>query len=981
MNLAGKDAERYSMLALNATTVALKGLKGTAHSIIYAGEQSTANNTCVNKPTGSGAATLSIKNNGETDYVYGGEIVSGVTLALNGGKQTLGNAIVNGNITVNQGALTVDGGKLNGTVSVSANGQLTATGAITLLNAISSAGTVDISGLESLTLGSNIIDSAQNEGAITTYTIINGGTIAGAEALTSDILKATIQADGIQTNGTDWTFANGKLVVTLTSEELTWSGGNLTWQDGAVLDDGGVFDQEDSVTFKTAGALTATLAEDITALNVNVDAATTLTIAGGENKLTVAETLTNAGTLVLASGAYDLKSVSNTGTIELGNVALHASENITMGGNVTISGNIDVTSSRDSNGYGVRLDIAQGGTWTLQDGAAVNRTTSGAYYINGKLAVADNATASFSTVDDIHHGYLAPTTDPAKIELGAGSTLNLSVNNFTDYNGATIELGAGSTLNLKASGTIHFRQSTIGSEGGTIVLDANRVNLDEPRDGDSNVAGTSTQSILGTLIIDKTGGGKTVLRNNIESETMVRTINSLDIKEGNTLELQLWQWNTVWNINKLTGDGDLNWNMTEAAHNTTSRLILNSDNSTYNGTITFDRRKGLNANLRFSAVMELAHNNAASGSELNLYGNGANSRASLAINANNVSVKGITANNFAHLYAGAAFTQSTGTTPTSTREDTTLTITGEGEYVFGGTVGDAADTASLNLVMAGTGTQTFSNTVYAGDIAVSAGELVLSGTTSAKDVTVSDGLLSMTGTATLQNVTLTGGELSLSTANIAKLSAGAGTTLSLLSSAEGAITLGALDAASVLDDVKLKITVDSDLTLGVDETKSITLISGGGATGFSTTNGDNITLVGLANGIEFESLTNGVLTLKGVAPAQKGDLIWQNADEDNTWLNGVAKNWLNGTDEQRWVEESTARFVGDATTGKGETITITGTVTPAAISVTGTDWEWTGDGSINCAGALTVGDGTADTELTISTTGTKTFTGGVTVNE
>ncbi|MBR1997861.1 MAG: hypothetical protein IJ993_05560, partial [Akkermansia sp.] len=268
LNLAGKDAERYSMLALNATTVALKGLKGTAHSIIYAGEQSTANNTCVNKPTGSGAATLSIKNNGETDYVYGGEIVSGVTLALNGGKQTLGNAIVNGNITVNQGALTVDGGKLNGTVSVSANGQLTATGAITLLNAISSAGTVDISGLESLTLGSNIIDSAQNEGAITTYTIINGGTIAGAEALTSDILKATIQADGIQTNGTDWTFANGKLVVTLTSEELTWSGGNLTWQDGAVLDDGGVFDQEDSVTFKTAGALTATLAEDITALNV-----------------------------------------------------------------------------------------------------------------------------------------------------------------------------------------------------------------------------------------------------------------------------------------------------------------------------------------------------------------------------------------------------------------------------------------------------------------------------------------------------------------------------------------------------------------------------------------------------------------------------------------------------------------------------------------------------------------------------------------
>ncbi|MBR3944112.1 MAG: hypothetical protein IKK15_03335, partial [Akkermansia sp.] len=56
-------------------------------------------------------------------------------------------------------------------------------------------------------------------------------------------------------------------------------------------------------------------------------------------------------------------------------------------------------------------------------------------------------------------------------------------------------------------------------------------------------------------------------------------------------------------------------------------------------------------------------------------------------------------------------------------------------------------------------------------------------------------------------------------------------------------------------------------------------------------------------------------------------------------------------------------------------------VAPAAISVTGTDWEWTGAGDINCTGALTVGDGTTASGLTISTTGTKSFEDGVTVNE
>jgi len=316
----GNDGNK-NKFALNVSTVNIRALSGNAEINLYG--------TGLNSDgAGHSAATLNVSS---AKGDFSGTIAEGITLKVLGGTQG------------------ISGGTYNGVVEVGAAGTLEVSGNITLAHAVENAGTVDVRGVTELVLGSAITDAGVTTDKVTTYTVIKGGSVTGLETMDSDALKGAIVSDALNQLGTTWSFANGVLTVELTTEDLTWSGGDLTWKDEAVLDNGGVFDQGDSVTFQTAEPLTATatLAENITALNVKVDAATTLTIDGGENKLTVVETLTNDGTLTLDSGTYDLKEVTNNGIINLGTVTISGNETSgTINGNpktTCIGGTVNIT--------------------------------------------------------------------------------------------------------------------------------------------------------------------------------------------------------------------------------------------------------------------------------------------------------------------------------------------------------------------------------------------------------------------------------------------------------------------------------------------------------------------------------------------------------------------------------------------------------------------------------------------------------------
>ncbi len=457
---------------------------------------------------------------------------------------------------------------------------------------------------------------------------------------------------------------------------------------------------------------------------------------------------------------------------------------------------------------------------------------------------------------------------------GAGEYVRVNLASTSDYTGNITVSGSQGRLILENSAETAYGLSTTTvtlSSGGSLYMN-----------------GSGALTLNSKLVVSS--GSTSVLRNDSYVESMRRTLAAVEIAAGATLELQQASWNTIWNINDLSGEGNLQWAST-TNHNTTSRLILSGDGSDYTGQIIVNRSYDAEAR-RYQAYVELASDDAVKNSLITLNCTAAqnkqNAMTTLAINTANAKVGGLASDEYAHMYAGASVAQGNAGQQASTAAHT-LTITGDGTQEFKGTIGTSTETETehLNLVMMGEGSQTFSGQAYVGNVSVSNGSLILSNATVDGDVTVNGGALTMTGstytlgegdmlsvltTATdsvqLGGLVLAGGEMVFDA--------------SMLSGDTAALSVGTLSLSEGTSTQRISFHNDSQLETG------LYLLSGN----WLSPDGIDYTTAGLKHGTGSVIVQDGGLYLDYTA--EQREYTWTGATDGN-W-NYSSLNWDNTPD-------------------------------------------------------------------------------------
>ena len=794
--------------------------------------------------------------------------ISDGELKVEGGKLTLSalNNVTGGAVTLSGGALDVTkelAAKLmNSAASFTMSG-----GVLDLADQSFTAGTavdaISLTNTAGLALNSGTL-ALGNLAAAGTYYIFNSGaedvwdsftaanvTINGENALRYGATLGYTEADGV-TYATLTTTSDTAGNLTLYwdgGESGIWDGTQTNWNVAETLD--GVntdFNSGDSVVFNSNATVNATEAVQANTLTVNADATVSLSgsitansIAVESGKLSITGSGTSATAYSVAAGAELVFS----GTADSA-AASSALVNATGAGNLTLDGvdatwaydnasdltgkltirNATLTSdgfSGDVNNYknkttydlssftSVELDgatvkfvgnnptwknvtVAAGGAeFSIRDMGAAN---SSAFIFSGTTTL--EGTLKLSTTGWKSQLNIASLTGSGDINVvGAGEYVRVKINSTSNYTGDIAVSGNLGRLILENGAATSY-----GSTGATVTLSGANLWMN----------GNGALTLNSTLVVNNTAAtaespSTSILRNDTGAESMVRTLAAVQIAANNTLELQQASWNTIWNINSLSGEGDLTWK-SSTQHTSTSRLILGGDND-FSGTIKLNRTGvdmtwGHNGN--YQAYLVLSSDTAAKSATVSLEGATNQMYATLVVNTSNAQVAGLSGNANAHMYSGDVATSSTSTVPASTASNT-LTIAGGDTYAFAGTVGTADETAHLNLAMTGSGTQTFSGVAHVGDVSVSNGSLGLSNASSVVhgDIGVTGGSLTLDGSYTL----------------------GSGQVLSVLTGAANAVTLGgiALAGGEMVFDASLLNGSTAALTL----TSAATVGEGGGA--------------------------------------------------------------------------------------------------------------------------------------------------------
>lgn len=459
--------------------------------------------------------------------------------------------------------------------------------------------------------------------------------------------------------------------------------------------------------------------------------------------LTISGAFSGAGDLVLDGGTNTISGDNSafSGKITVNNAAMLTVENaisiknlsvyqsntqVTFNGAVTATGDarINISYENGAAGYPVTATFNQGLTYNgstayaIVVGANNTLTLGGSSNLNGKsLGLGPNAILNLKEGATLSLGQLQNTTGNKNnngiINVGQRAQLTTTANK-TQYI-TTLNLGNESTTNIQYGATTIV---TLGVASGSATLKhgGNAVSTD------NTVLGNG--ATLELFYSDQSSGavslGALSLSDDAESATIKTTYH------GGAL-----------NIGSISGEGTLTLRA-QSDSSVHSKFNIGSSTNTetqFSGTLVLDQANTTGGARTITWTLNDAKTLADADILLQRSTSGGNTvNATVALGAEQVSVKGIA--DKAGSYSTGGFT--IGKDSSVTAATATLELTGNGTYSTAAKVG-----ADVNIVMSGTGTQSFNGNMaqFNGSVAATAGILQLLNQTS---VSVAD--LTITGT-------------------------------------------------------------------------------------------------------------------------------------------------------------------------------------------------------------------------------------------
>ena len=651
--------------------------------------------------------------------------------------------------------------------------------------------------------------------------------------------------------------------------------------------------------------------------NRNGEGAGNITLAAGRNmELTGNITLAQGGTLNVSGYNVTLSgNIASTGgsiinsswtgspldTVWRGELTYKVAAGETLNAGASM-----VVPSIRKTGEG-ELVLSAANTYTdfYLDGGKLTLGHESASSIYGTVHMAGGTTLDLRTNNLLKNTFL--TTQSITMDAHAGTATVLQTGTTSDHVasiGGDIVLGAGSRLNLKGAGAFSVAGTNLGGTGALLYVDAPQLTLD------------SNKGVYITGTLQFAGNAK--LYSNGTAAGMTRNISHLALADNSNFVLEENSGTSYWAIDSLTGSGTFQWNsgtnQYENGGGTASRVVLKGEND-YTGHIILNRTTEYSSHTH-GAYIELAHNKAAQNADITLTGKSTNGWASLAINTDNATIKGLNGNEYGYVLAApAGNTIITGTDHPASNRKSTLTIhTDAGtSYTFAGVLGHWADSLEkgLNLVKSGAGEQNFTGTVRVGDVTVNAGALnFASGST-----TVLGNVALSTGS------TLSGLDYILSADKMFSVNYGtSGSPASFsgqLTLAGGQFTIDALALGSNTAALNL-----GGVTLANGATQTITLSNAGHlstgtytlATGNWTSMLDSLSHAGI-NGYDVSFVTNDSGHLQLIVDHKSGAVIWDGTADKHVWNSntfGSGTNSLGQASIATFTNAATGRTVSVA---------------------------------------------------------------------
>ncbi len=530
---------------------------------------------------GSGSLTLSGNNSFSSGLnVTQSTIILGSATAAGRGAITVNGGSLNVGAQAITNAVTYEGGSLSGMSnfagSLQVKSNLTLTDGISGDVTVSSDATLDLSGLwnfdsaitnaGTVNLGSdmtlNIAGLAFTDDGSGTYslTLIEGGSIDATNWLTGGVLDIT-KIQGTLA-GRDYSYANGVLSYILSGKSLTWHGGLLQLAVGTDFNEGGVFANNDSITFASGTENSLVVDADVSSATVVLGESASITTFGTDYVLSIGELTLEAGASLHAGSNVVASLVTMEDASFLQVSSLSPIESATLNGSAHLS-----VLNAQAAGL-VSIDKISGG-----------ETASLSLYLSaeGSSLQMDNFTGNLNVAGGQMLSSLADINDFASVTLAAGTSYEITdtLGSVNSYDLTHLKGDANSTLTISGTGIV-----VLGAGDKTRIELSNDFKgavelLSGTLSGEYSVWGGSSKIILhdGTGLVGDPVVGATV--------TLSQAV---DIVSGATAYTRVWGSGCVLELSgALTGDSTTTIKQTDGG-----TLRLTGDLSQYAGTLSVE---------------------------------------------------------------------------------------------------------------------------------------------------------------------------------------------------------------------------------------------------------------------------------------------------------------------------------------------------------------------------------------------------------